>query len=297
MHDIPLIDFTPVHSGGATGEREVARQIDRACREVGFFTLHSHGIARAVFSDVNSALKQFFVLPAADKMACRLSTGATMSASDYTPYGYSALLEENAFAYMGEPDKPSDYVEKFSTGRLILDDQQPLPFPTGAHGQYLRRTLKAYYQACESLAARLSELLALSLGYPRSFFTERIDRSDDSLRAHLYPSASSELANDQGMGEHTDGTLITLLSHTAAGIQVRTRCGEWITPRFHDIDHFIVNIGDLLAHWTRQEYVSTRHRVVLTDCERQSIVFFKLTNEDELVHIGNRQMDALFRRD
>jgi isopenicillin N synthase-like dioxygenase len=296
MRDIPLIDLTASRLGGAREEREAARQIDRACREIGFFTLCGHGIDRSVFEGAHAALAAFFALPVPEKARCRLATGATMTANDYTPYGYSGLLEENAFAYMGVPGKPNDYVEKFSTGRLILSDDTPLPFPDSAQGRDLRQKLKAYFLACEALSARVTELFTLSLDLPRDYFATRIDKADDSMRTHYYPGFSGELANDQGMGEHCDSTLITLLTHTAPGIQVRTRDGVWITPQFREVDHFIVNIGDLMAYWTKQAYVSTPHRVVLGKEARQSIAFFKLTNEDEMVQFGNKQMDALFGR-
>jgi isopenicillin N synthase-like dioxygenase len=295
VNDIPVIDLTGSEVAGSAAEAAVVGDIDRACREIGFFSLCGHGIAPAVFEDANRSLAEFFARPLADKQRCRLATGATIAADDYTPYGYSGLLEENAFAYMGVADRPNDYVEKFSVGRLILADG-PLPFPDDEDGRVLRGALRVYFRACETLAARVTELFTLALGLPRDFFAVRSDRSDDSMRAHFYPGHSPALANDQGMGEHTDGTLITLLTHTAAGIQVRTRDGTWIAPRFQARDHFITNIGDLMAAWTQSAYVSTPHRVVLGREPRQSIVFFKLTNEDELVRFGNRQMDALFAR-
>lgn len=296
MKDIPLIDLTATRLGGSREESEVARQIDRACREIGFFTLCGHGIDRSVFEGAHGALAAFFARPLHEKVECRLSTGVTMSPDDYTPYGYRGILEENAFAHMGIPGKPNDYVEKFSAGRHILSDAKPLPFPEDDQGRDLRQKLKIYYQACADLCNRVTELFTLSLGVSRDYFAVRIDKSDDSMRAHYYPGFSGELANDQGMGEHCDSTLLSLLTHTAPGIQVRTRDGAWFTPQFREVDHFIVNIGDLMAHWTKQAYVSTPHRVVLGRAPRQSIAFFKLTNEDEMVQFGNKQMDALFGR-
>jgi isopenicillin N synthase-like dioxygenase len=296
MGEIKLIDLTPARLGGSAGAARVAAEIDQACRDIGFFSVHGHGIDQAVFDDAYRLLKRFFALPVAAKAAYRLPDGVTVAEDYYTPYGYSGLLEENAFAYMGVPDQPSDYVEKYSTGRLVLDDAYPLPFAADELGRELRRSLQAYYRACERLAADVTRLLTIPLGLPREFFAQRIDQSNDSLRAHLYPAYTGELDNDQGMGQHTDGTLITLLTHTAPAIQVRSRDGSWFTPPFVSADHFLVNIGDLLAHWTNGTYVSTEHRVVLSRQERQSIVFFKLTNEDEMVEFGNKPMDALFGR-
>ncbi|MBC7975291.1 MAG: isopenicillin N synthase family oxygenase [Myxococcales bacterium] len=296
MRDIPLIDLTATRLGGRREEDELARQVDRACRDVGFFTLCGHGIDHAVFEGAYAALAAFFARPLADKLSCKLATGATMAANDYTPYGYTGVLEENAFAFMGIADKPNDYVEKLSAGRRILSDEIDLPFTRDEAGRDLRQKLKAYYEACEDLANRVTELFTISLGLPRDYFAKRIDTADDSMRAHYYPGFTGDLPNDQGMGEHCDSTLITFLTHTSPGIQVRARDGEWITPQFRALDHFIVNIGDLMQHWTEKAYVSTPHRVVLHREPRQSIAFFKLTNEDEMVQFGNQQMDALFRR-
>ena len=288
MNDIPRIDLS---------SHDAAHAIGGACREIGFFTVYNHKLGSHVVRDAHDALREFFGRSFDEKNACRLPTGFTMAEDDYTPYGYSALLEENAFAYMGQEGMPSDYVEKFSAGRRILDDGETLPFPGDASGLALRAKLKAYYAACETLSAQIAESLSISLGLAPDFFAARMDQSDDSMRGHLYPAYSDTFVNRQGMGQHTDGTLITLLTHDSPGIEVKTRAGAWITPRCHALDDFIVNIGDLLAHWTGGEYVSTEHRVVLTERPRQSIVFFKLTNDDEMVQAGNRQMDALFGRE
>lgn len=38
-----------------------------------------------------------------------------------------------------------------------------------------------------------------------------------------------------------------------------------------------------MARWSNDEYVSTPHRVRLADRRRQSIVFFKLANDDTVI--------------
>jgi isopenicillin N synthase-like dioxygenase len=296
MEQIPSIDLGPARSGREADRKAVAQQIDRACREVGFFVVHGHGIERSLFETAYAALQDFFSRPNAEKNACRLAAGKTMPSDPYTPYGFSGLLEENAFAYMGEKGRPGDYVEKLSAGRMILDDAVVLPFNDDARGRDLRRAIKRYYQATDDVAATVMRLLTIPLGLHADFFATRMDKSNDSLRCHYYPARAAAFSNDQGMGAHRDSSLITLLTHNSPGIEVRTRSGEWIEPHFRSVDEFIVNIGDLLAHSTDMQYVSTPHRVVLSNRDRLSIVFFKLTNEDDVVQIGNRQMDALFGR-
>ena len=212
-----------------------------------------------------------------------MQTSTARGDNDYSPYGYSALLSENAFAYTGKPGMPSDYVEKLSVGRLVLDDDEPLPLPTDDEGRALRAALRDYFAACERVAGRVAELLTIALELPRDFFATRTDRSNDSLRSQFYPGVRAEFLNDQGMGEHTDGTLITLLTQDGPGLQLRDRSGRWLDIDVAERDSFIVNIGDLMARWSNDEYVSTPHRVRLTDQGRQSIVFFKLANDDALI--------------
>jgi len=281
MNELPRIDLTSAIAG-SQAERRVALEMDRACKEVGFFTLCGHGIPPAIFENAFARSRAFFELPLDHKHECRLKEGFTRAVDDYTPYGYSGVLEENAFAYTGKQGLPSDYVEKFSVGRLVVDDHEPLPFRPDAAGAALRAALKAYFLACESVARRLAELFSVALDLPRDFLTERTCASTDSLRSQRYPDFSDTLANDQGMGEHTDGTLITILAQTGPGIQVKDRGGGWITPVLPSPDTFIVNIGDLMARWSNDIYVSTPHRVVLGK-ERQSIVFFKLANDDATI--------------
>jgi isopenicillin N synthase-like dioxygenase len=279
--ELPRIDLTSA-TPGSEAERCVVFEMDRACKEVGFFTLCGHGIPLSVFENAFAGSRAFFELSLEQKNQCRLKEGFTKAVDDYTPYGYSGVLEENAFAFAGKPGLPSDYVEKFSVSRLILNDHEPLPFRQDAAGAELRAALKTYFLACESVTNRLAELFSVALDLPRDFLIQRTCHSTDVLRSHRYPNFSDALANDQGMGEHTDGSLITMLAQTGPGIQVKHRSGGWITPVLPGLDTFIVNMGDLMARWSNDTYVSTPHRVVLGQ-ERQSIAFFKVANDDAAI--------------
>lgn len=264
-------------------EAKVADQISRACAEVGFFVVCNHGIDPKVFDDAYQESMNFFRRTAEQKNSFPMQTSAVRGDNDYSPYGYSALLSENAYAYTGRQGMPADYVEKFSVGRLVLDDAEELPFPGDDRGAALRMALKTYFAACETVADRIAELLTVALELPRDFFALRTNRSNDSLRSQFYPGQREEFRNDQGMGEHTDGTFITLLSQDGPGLQVRDLAGTWLDVDVERRDWFVVNIGDLMARWSNEEYVSTPHRVKLADRPRQSVVFFKLANDDALI--------------
>ncbi|MFL6137091.1 MAG: isopenicillin N synthase family dioxygenase [Frankiaceae bacterium] len=280
MSAVPVISLQRARQGD---EAAVADEISRACTEVGFFVVRDHGIEPKVFDDAYDVSMEFFRRPTEEKREHAMRTLTSRGDNDYSPYGYSALLSENAYAYTGKHGMPADYVEKLSVGRLVLDDAEELPFPADERGTALRSALKAYFAACETLADRIAELLTVALELPRDFFATRTNKSNDSLRSHYYPGLHEEFLNDQGMGEHTDGTLITLLTQDGPGLQLRDLSGTWRDVGVDQRDWFIVNIGDLMARWSNDEYVSTPHRVKLADQPRQSIVFFKLANDDTLI--------------
>jgi isopenicillin N synthase-like dioxygenase len=70
--------------------------------------------------------------------------------------------------------------------------------------------------------------------------------------------------------------------------QVCNAEGEWVDVPIVP-DCFIINIGDLLARWTNDTWVSTLHRVVNPpanlgpETRRQSLVFFHNPNYDAAI--------------
>ena len=91
-------------------------------------------------------------------------------------------------------------------------------------------------------------------------------------------------------GAHTDYGSLTIVAPTpAAGrLQVKTCNGVWaeIEP---GPGEFVVNIGDLMAQWTNNRWVSTLHRVgnpapaEACNSRRLSLVFFHQPNDDAMI--------------
>ena len=285
MAAIPLIQLET----DDTGRRTAARAIDAACRDIGFFGVASHGVPAATIADMWAASRAFFDLPADEKRRVE------MPYNGY-PYGYSPYLNEGLAQSRGDA-APPDLKESFNMGPPVRPAALPpgadaafafadTPWPTASPG--FRAAWEAYYGALNALAGRLMSLFALALDLDPDFFDDKIDRHISALRAIDYPHPmQAPMPGQLRAGAHSDyGSLTILLQEDApGGLQVRDRSGAW-----RDVPHvpgaFVVNIGDLMARWTNDRWVSTLHRVVNPPADaggstrRQSVAFFHQPNWD-----------------
>ena len=62
--DLPVVDIAPLLDPASTAlaTRSVANEIDRACREVGFFGIVGHGVDPALQEDLERLSHEFFAL-------------------------------------------------------------------------------------------------------------------------------------------------------------------------------------------------------------------------------------------
>jgi isopenicillin N synthase-like dioxygenase len=160
--------------------------------------------------------------------------------------------------------------------------------------------LTQYYRAVSELAQTLMRIFALGLGLDERFFDNKIDRSISRLRIRNYPAQTTKpLPGQLRAGAHSDYGSLTILAaeDKPGGLQVCNVTGDWVdVPVIPGC--FIVNLGDLMAQWTNDRWVSTLHRVVnpprdrITGTERLSIAFFHQPNYDALVECLPSCLDA-----
>lgn len=65
---IPVIDLADIRSPDSTTRKSLAREIKRACTDVGFFYVKNHGISERTIEAVISASRLFFSLPEEAKL-------------------------------------------------------------------------------------------------------------------------------------------------------------------------------------------------------------------------------------
>jgi isopenicillin N synthase-like dioxygenase len=274
---VPIIDLTPLWSGGDAGLRQIAADIGRACREIGFFYISRHGIDEGAIAGLFAASRRFFELPIEIKQ--RVSIKNALS-----NYGYVAIGDEQL-----DPERPGDAKEAFNIGRdLAADDPDILAGkPFHAVNQWpdlphFRSTLVGYFVAMQRLSEQLHRAFAIDLGLTDGFFEPYIDAPLATLRVLHYPPHPAAFDDRlYGAAPHTDyGNLTILAQDDAGGLQVRHRDGRWIdAPPVPGT--FVCNIGDCLMRWSNDVYLSTPHRVVnRSGRDRYSAAFFFDPNAD-----------------
>jgi isopenicillin N synthase-like dioxygenase len=274
MNNVPLLDISPFFGGTMADKKAVAQAVGRACEQIGFLTLTGHGIPLDLIRNVNAMAARFFDLPMADKMRFKGQTPGM---------GYLPPEGENLAASL-DMKAAHDLKESLNLNLNTARDSWPDTPPE------LASVCRQYFDAVQRLAGGIMSIFALALDLPERFFEDKIDRPIATLRLLNYPAVERTPEADQFRASaHTDyGTITILWSEAIAGLQVRNRDGEWVDVR-SVLEAFVVNIGDLMARWTNDCWISTLHRVVVPEDEarrtkrRQSTVFFHNPNPDTIV--------------
>ncbi len=87
------------------------------------------------------------------------------------------------------------------------------------------------------------------------------------------PGAAEE--NDQGLHEHSDAVVFTMLAQSRKSLQIRGRDGSWITAPADPGGALLVIPGDWMELFTNGRIPAVRHRVMDTKASRCSLAFFQ----------------------
>jgi isopenicillin N synthase-like dioxygenase len=270
FQSLPIIDMALLFGGSDESARVVAAEIRRASIEVGFFYVRGHNVSQGLMQDMLGAAKAFFARPEERKRQIQVNKAHR----GYVPFAQTTLgraykpdfKESLNFAFPFKADDP--YLE---AGKPLIGlNQWPADDPA------LQQIAERYYAGVFELGQKLLGGFALALDLDRNFF--RALYAHPLVRARLvhYPSQTEGQGEGQfGAAPHTDWGCITVLwQDDVGGLQVRNRSGQWIDAPPID-GTFVINIGDMLARWSNDLFVSTPHRVVnASGRERYSIPVF-----------------------
>ncbi|MCU1454242.1 MAG: 2OG-Fe(II) oxygenase family protein [Acidimicrobiales bacterium] len=290
---IPTIDLTGARDGTPGGRQRVAEEIDRACREVGFLIVAGHGVPPELIAELRAVTYRFMDLPEEVKARTPMrpesyrgwaGPGAHSLAASYGVDAPPDLKESFAMGPIGVTDDPYYWAEE--AGQFFAENRWPPEVPE------MEDVWVRYYRALNLLATDLMRLFAIALGADEHFFDDKVDRHLTDLVGIRYPPLDEPPAPGQLRGgPHTDFGSLTILQRDDApgGLQVQID-GEWVDAPFV-ADTFVVNIGDLMAEWTNDRWLSTIHRVVPPDelaaehTDRLSFAYFHQPNYDAVITV------------
>ncbi len=287
---VPVIDLGGWAGGDSATRAAIGRQVDAACRTVGFMQIVGHGIAQEAIDGLTAALDAFFTLAMHDKKRY-------CSPRPSINRGYTAPRSERLSYSLGVAS-PDDLFEAFNVGitaadfpGLSLNDEVYAANIWPDLAPEFRPGVWRWFQHAAAMARTMESVFATALGLPEDYFAAFTDHSIDVLRVNHYlvPDGMMLERGQLGMGAHTDYGIVTILwADAVPGLEILRPDGTWL-PIVPAPGALLINLGDLLARWTNDRWMSTMHRVVPPRDDagnlirRRSAAFFHDGNADALI--------------
>ena len=269
---IPVIDISSLVLGEA--DIEAAKSLHHASQNLGFLYVTGHGMDSHLINQLYQSGLAFFRAPDEQKQ----SVSVSKNHRGWLGSG-QAKMDDNAL---------SDFKESYIWG---AEDAQHYGDHTlrgsnrwPAFAPQLESLGNAYFNQAHQVAHHLMRGFALGLGLNEDFFLQTTQRPLSRASLVYYPNQEETNPNQFGVGPHTDfGTLTLLCQDHVGGLQVQDVNGEWLeAPPIEG--SLVVNVGDLLTHWTAGAYKSTPHRVINSSgYERLSIVLAYDPNPETVI--------------
>lgn len=293
MSTIPIIDLAPIRRNDASAITALGRQVDEACRSIGFLIVSGHAVSSALISDVRAKALQFFDLNDAEKLQWRPAPGTLLRG--YAPPETGTLSRSRGV------ETPPDFRSMLSIGRPELTGGEFEAVP-GARALYrpnvwpdrpagLRPAFEDYFREMERLAREIMRSFAAALGLRINYFDDKIDNHFSAFHAlHYGAQLDAPKPGQMRAGAHSDFGSLTILMPPAEGsmgLEVQAPDGSFV-PVDPPPGCYVINIGDLMQQWTNDRWVSTVHRVVNPPGDgwksrRLSLGFFCHPNYDTMV--------------
>jgi isopenicillin N synthase-like dioxygenase len=268
MDLVPVVDMS---DPGAVGLAD----IDRACRDHGFFLVAGHGL-ETVIARTFTAARTFFEAPERVKDSVRRDAA--------NPLGYNDRELTK---------RRRDHKEVFD----FIDPDDPIGdrynrWPDDVDG--FRSAMSDHVDAFAELARDVLGLVLRALDLdPAAPGAPSVERSTSTVRLNHYtvgdpvPAGARDGLADLGdvaLGHHTDsGVLTLLLQDDVGGLQAHSDEHGWIDVEPRD-GTIVVNLADCMQVWSNDRYRAALHRVTpMTASTRMSIPYFANPSRDAVI--------------
>ena len=270
---IPVIDVAPLYfkSFPRFFMTETIEQIGRACRDVGFFYitgLEGSGNQDSMdYRQLVAEAEYFFAQPLEEKRKIDMSLGGR-AWRGYFGVGdelTSGVADQKEGIYFGtesnDTSKPLHGLNQYPK-RPFFSEVDSKGNPVELWHDLFKESVPRHMASMRDVASRLMQAIALSLDLDPAVALN-FTQPTELFRIFSYPPHNQSFgAQSQGVGEHTDYGYLTILAQDQqGGLQVRDAAtNEWKdVPPLHN--HYVVNLGDALEHYSGGLYRATPHRV------------------------------------
>ncbi|XP_015510474.1 proline hydroxylase buaE isoform X1 [Neodiprion lecontei] len=270
--EIPIIDLEHMGTERCPQKgvvKQVAPKLLKALSERGLALLVNHGIPDCKLKAVYRALDGFCELPDEERVKYERNSASNHG---YVKPGLEKVSEDD--------EKESRHAFNVTGSGGVLPEKEVPGFRDAV--DELARDLK-------SLSAMLLTTLAVALEQPADFLLSKHTKilgpgNESTLRLLYYPPLGAPVPGLTRCGAHRDyGTFTLLAQDSEGGLEVQTPHGERWSRVGHLPGAILVNTGDILAAWTRDQLPALRHRVVIPELcgrGRHSIAFFVHPDND-----------------
>ncbi|KAJ3336857.1 hypothetical protein HDU93_002056 [Gonapodya sp. JEL0774] len=293
------VEFAPLavidlsHFDDPSRRHEVVAQVDKACRDIGFFAIVNFpGISPEDVQRTFAIERQLFELPLAEKKKFDMEARGKGNYFGYKAIGQQVVDDK------GSPDG-NEFFNTPKNDTWLM----PQPEPILAARDFIDRFLKQCHGVCSKLLEVYAEVLEVPEEMGGKDFFKRTHRfegkSGDQMRMVRVDGGRGEDSEQQlKMASHTDfGTTTLVFSQPVLGLQILLNDGTWKYVRPHE-GAIIVNIGDAMQFLSNGYLRSNFHRVVRppsfqSHLTRYSLVYFLRPENDVLLQPIKTRKTAL----
>ncbi len=254
--ELPRIDVAPLLADPSSDESgSVAAELDRACRELGFFTIVEPTLTGALLPRLDRESRRFFERTEAAKSEIAMAKAGPAWRGWFPVDGEltSGRPDHKEGVYFGVDHDPGD--PRVQAGVPLHGANL---YPSGLPG--FRAAIDDWMERATQVALAVMRGLARGLGLDAHWFDRHLVTEPTVLfRIFHYPAGHDD---GWGVGAHTDYGLLTLLAQDdCGGLQVRRPDGDSWLEVPGDPSLIVCNLGDMLERLTEGRYRSTLHRV------------------------------------
>ncbi|KAF4579709.1 hypothetical protein EYR40_000113 [Pleurotus pulmonarius] len=263
--DLSVIDLSKAST--PEGRSELALQIHKALRDVGFFYAINHGYTSAQTARVFDIASATFDLVSDEEK--RDYTGKDTSV-------YRGYKPRKAWIIdPGVRDEIENYAAQDHPAILRPFLPELAAFTRHNHDNVLQSVLR---------------LLSLSLELPEDTLTKLHDfeaagqSAMSFIKYHPRGECDAPEGNNVWLKGHTDiGTVTILYSQPIGGLQILSKDNKWRWIKHID-DALVINIGDGIEYLSGGYYPATRHRVIQPPVDQRNIprlgvFYFAMAND------------------